>query len=83
MTDEVKSLAHFLPRRYLHFLTAHNSRKIKNKIGCRFFASFECAMLSKWLIEGCKDLSKSVQFLLRQNQTYRETLHGNSYAFTG
>ncbi len=30
LTDEVKSLAHFLPRRYLHFLTAHNSRKIKN-----------------------------------------------------
>ena len=83
LTDEVKSLAHFLPRRYLHFLTAHNSRKIKNKIGCRFFASFECAMLSKWFIEGCKDLSKSVQFLLRQNQTYRETLPCNSYAFTG
>ena len=83
MTGEVKSLAHFLPRRYLHFLTAYNSRKIKNKIGCRFLASFECAMLSKWFIDGCKDLFKSVQFLLRQNQTYRETLHGNSYAFTG
>ena len=83
LTDEVKSLAHFLPRRYLHFLTAYNSRKIKNKIGCRFLASFECAMLSKWFIDGCKDLFKSVQFLLRQNQTYRETLHGNSYAFTG
>ena len=78
-----ESLAHFLPRRYLHFLTAQNSRKIKNKIGCRFFASFECAALSKWLIEGCKDLFKSVQFLLRQNQTYRETLPCNSYAFTG
>ena len=83
LTDEVKSLAHFLPRLYLHFLTAHNSRKIKNKIGCRFFVSFERAVLSKWLTDGCKDLFKSVQFLLRQNQTYRETLHGNSYAFTG
>ena len=78
-----ESLAHFLPRRYLHFLTAHNSRKIKNKIGCRFLASFECVMLSKWFTDGCKDLFKSVQFLLRQNQTYRETLPCNSYAFTG
>ena len=83
MTDEVKSLAHFLPRRYLHFLTAHNSRKIKNKIGCWFFASFECAALSEWVTECCGVLLEGVQFLLRQNQTYRETLHGNSYAFTG
>ena len=83
MTDEVKSLAHFLPRRYLHFLTAYNSRKIKNKIGCLFFASFECAALSEWVTECYGVLSESVHFLLRQNQTYRETLHGNSYAFTG
>ena len=83
LTDEVKSLAHFLPRRYLHFLTAHNSRKIKNKIGCRFLASFECASVKMWGSDGCGDLYESVQFLLRQNQTYRETLHGNSYAFTG
>ena len=83
LTDEVKSLAHFLPRRYLHFLTAHNSRKIKNKIGCRFFASFECAALNEWVTECCGVLSESVQFLLRQNQTYRETLPCNSYAFTG
>ena len=83
LTDEVKSLAHFLPRRYLHFLTAHNSRKIKNKIGCRFFASFECAALNEWVTECCGVLSESVQFLLHQNQTYRETLPCNSYAFTG
>ena len=78
-----ESLAHFLPRRYLHFLTAHNSRKMKNKIGCAFFVSFECAALSEWFTECCGDLYKSVQFLLRQNQTYRETLPCNSYAFTG
>ena len=78
-----ESLAHFLPRRYLHFLTAYNSRKIKNKIGCRFFASFECAALNEWVTECCGVLSESVQFLLRQNQTYRETLPCNSYAFTG
>ena len=83
LTDEVKSLAHFLPRRYLQFSTAHNSRKIKNKIGCRFFASFECAALSELVTECCGVLSESVQFLLRQNQTYRETLPCNSYAFTG
>lgn len=35
------------------FLTAHNSRKMKNKIGCRFFASFECAVLSGWITEYC------------------------------
>ena len=53
LTDDVKSLAHFLPRRYLHFLTAYNSRKIKNKIGCRFFASFECASVKVWSSDGC------------------------------
>ena len=83
LTDEVKSLAHFLPRRYLQFLTAHNSRKIKNKIGCAFFVSFECAALIEWVTECCGVLSESVQFLRRQNQTYRETLPCNSYAFTG
>jgi hypothetical protein len=56
---------------------------MKNKIGCAFFVSFERAALSEWFTEYCGDLYKSVQFLLRQNQTYRETLPCNSYAFTG
>ena len=38
---ERSALAYFLPRRYLSFLTLHISRKIKNKIRRRFFASFE------------------------------------------
>ena len=67
LMDEVKSLAHFLPRRYLHFLTAHNARKIKNKIGCRFFASFECASVKVWGSDSCGVLHESVQFLLHQN----------------
>ena len=49
------------------FLTAHNSRKIKNKIGCAFFASFECASVKVWVTDGCGDLRESVQFLLHQN----------------
>ena len=73
-------LAYFLPRRYLQVLTAHSSRKMKNKIGCRFFASFECASVSRWKTERCEDWCESVQFFVRQKQTYRETLHGNSYA---
>ena len=56
---------------------------MKNKIGCRFFASFECASVSGWETERCSDERESVQFQSRQKQTYRETLHGNSYAFTG
>ena len=32
---------------------------------------------------GCGDLRKSVRFSARLNQTYRETLHGNSKAITG
>ena len=65
------------------FWPLKSARKIKNIIRCRFFASFERAVVSDWLAERCGVLSKSVQFLLRQNPTYRETLHGNSYAFTG
>ena len=65
------------------FLGAHNSRKIKNKIGCRFFASFECASVNGSGPVGCSGLCESVQFSARRNQTYRETLPCNSYAFTG
>ena len=65
------------------FKPLKSARKIKNIIRCRFFASFERAAVSIWLAERCGDMRKSVQFLLRQNPTYRETLHGNSYAFTG
>ena len=56
---------------------------MKNKIEDAFFASFECAAASGWLAECCGDMRESVQFLLGQNPTYRETLHGNSYAITG
>ena len=68
----MKSLAHLLPRRHLHFLGAHNSRKIKNKIGFRFFASFERVSNSGSL--GCVGLCESVQFSVRRNQTYREMI---------
>ena len=76
-----ESLAYFLPRRYLHFLTAHNSRKIKNKIGCSFFASFERAAVSIYVTDRCGVLSESVQFFAKKNTAFLETLHGNSYAF--
>jgi len=56
----------------LHFLGAHNSRKIKNKIGFRFFASFERVSNSGSL--GCVGLCESVQFSVRRNQTYREMI---------
>ena len=65
------------------FLGAHNSQKIKNKIGCRFFANFECASVNGSGPVGCWVLCESVQFSARRNQTYRETLPCNSYAFTG
>ena len=58
-------------------------RKIKNKIRCRFFASFERAAVSVCFTMRCGVLSKSVQFLLRQKPTFRETLHGKSIGFTG
>ena len=75
-------MAHFLPRRYLPFLTAHISRKIKNKIGCSFFASFERAAVSIYVTDRCSVLSESVQFFTQKNPAFRETLPCNSYAFT-
>ena len=75
-------MAHFLPRRYLPFLTAHISRKIKNKICCSFFASFERAAVSISVTNRCSVSSESVQFFAKKNPAFRETLHGYSYAFT-
>ena len=62
-----KNLAHFLRRRYLHFLGAQNSRKIKNKILSRFFVSFERAVVSGCTVVCYRDILESVQFLVKQN----------------
>ena len=48
--------------RIFAILTAHISRKIKNKIRCSFFASFECASVSDCSVAGCGDIDENVQF---------------------
>lgn len=63
-------------------LPLRSARKMKKKVGRRFFASFECASISVCLLTGYKDSCESVQFFLWQSQTYRELLPCNSYAFT-